>query len=461
MPQRRRRARRPWRSAAAGPPEPGTPGRTRPCGRTVAGAGVPRRRRGRPVRRRACSDRRRRASPSRWSGRPRRARQHELLERGHPPGAIGCLGEPAASNRAGRSPSRSASGTRRSTSSLAATPNTPLAAPGRNRSPPSHAPAACRTTTPRCPARTAPRPDRRSTRGPCTRRAAGRDDQPRRRRSGTRGGRAAPARAAIGRNQLTVGTSRRGRIPSCGSVAQAPIVTTPIEDPQRGAEATTTSIAIDSCPVSRSSSVRASTRRGRADRALDPPVPGSLPGERPMSGRVHATVTRWATTWTVSAMRAAWDSGGHLDRLPLRLRRPDGHSRRRARRTARRRGGARPRARFSVEPTSPCRRYLDRFANRCRRMTFPTGGRPRVRGHREGRRRDAISSTRGARVGAGDLPDEALQYLLPVAGTASPTRSPRSRSSSSVRSSRAGRGSRRSPTGSTSGSASTTGRRRR
>jgi transglutaminase-like putative cysteine protease len=71
-------------------------------------------------------------------------------------------------------------------------------------------------------------------------------------------------------------------------------------------------------------------------------------------------------------------------------------------------------ARFSVEPTVDLSSYLDRFANRCRRMTFPAGA---VELRFDATVRDDGASdvvdADAPELAPGDLPDEALQYLLP------------------------------------------------
>ena len=70
--------------------------------------------------------------------------------------------------------------------------------------------------------------------------------------------------------------------------------------------------------------------------------------------------------------------------------------------------------RFSVEPDIATSSYSDRFANRCRRMTFPAG--------EVHLRYDAVVKDDGRvdtidedapELQPADLPDEALQYLLP------------------------------------------------
>lgn len=69
---------------------------------------------------------------------------------------------------------------------------------------------------------------------------------------------------------------------------------------------------------------------------------------------------------------------------------------------------------LTVEPVLAMTSYLDRFDNRCRRMTFPAG---RVRllfeatVHDDGRADDI--DERARELAPAELPDEALQYLLP------------------------------------------------
>jgi transglutaminase-like putative cysteine protease len=70
--------------------------------------------------------------------------------------------------------------------------------------------------------------------------------------------------------------------------------------------------------------------------------------------------------------------------------------------------------RFSVEPEVGLSSYLDRFANRCRRMTLPPGE-VNLRFHatvKDDGRIDVIDHD-APELAPGDLPDEALQYLLP------------------------------------------------
>ena len=84
-----------------------------------------------------------RRAPSRSSHRrrPPPPRSHEIVERSESPLTVRSLLEPPPAAGRGRPPSRSASGTRRSTSSLAATPSTLLAAPARKRTPAISTPA--------------------------------------------------------------------------------------------------------------------------------------------------------------------------------------------------------------------------------------------------------------------------------------------------------------------------------
>jgi transglutaminase-like putative cysteine protease len=69
---------------------------------------------------------------------------------------------------------------------------------------------------------------------------------------------------------------------------------------------------------------------------------------------------------------------------------------------------------FTAEPAVAMSSYLDRFANHCRRMTFPQG---EVRLSYAATVKDDgcvdVIDERAPELAPGDLPDEALQYLLP------------------------------------------------
>ncbi len=69
---------------------------------------------------------------------------------------------------------------------------------------------------------------------------------------------------------------------------------------------------------------------------------------------------------------------------------------------------------FDVRPALALRSYLDRFDNRCRRMTLPPGEVHLEFGAtvKDDGRVDVIDE-RAPEVAPDDLPDEALQYLLP------------------------------------------------
>ena len=69
---------------------------------------------------------------------------------------------------------------------------------------------------------------------------------------------------------------------------------------------------------------------------------------------------------------------------------------------------------FSVEPGVATSSYLDRFANRCRRMTLPKGEVHLLYSAtvKDDGRADIID-VRAPELAPGELPDEALQYLLP------------------------------------------------
>jgi transglutaminase-like putative cysteine protease len=70
--------------------------------------------------------------------------------------------------------------------------------------------------------------------------------------------------------------------------------------------------------------------------------------------------------------------------------------------------------RFSVEPEVGLSSYLDRFANRCRRMTLPPGEvNLRFDATVDDDGRIDVIDHDAPELAPGDLPDEALQYLLP------------------------------------------------